>query len=580
MSASVSATAGEFFNVRDFGAAGDYATDDTAAFQAAIDACHAASLATGGRRVLEVPGGDYRVGSLELPGGVVLSGDGPGVTRLFSRDNGQATIELANPARTVAGVQIDGISFFSGGRGGTAVRLQGADADRRIVDVRIDNCRFSEFDTAVSLRLCGNVWLDQLHAASCATGFRIDTCADVRASQCFADNGSGWGFHVSAEDGFGASSEGVQLFGCTTNGQGGGLLVENQHWGAAIGCSFTTSTGPAVSLDAHGWRILAAEIATAASGAPGLVLGPDAENCVVTGSYFALNSTAIKVDGTGHLISDNIIETGLDGLGDIVIAGRNNVVSGNQARSVAAVSIQETASADGNLIDGNLVRGTIALSGGSSVATPTNYGINPATGSLQPVPAPPDDATAGPPLLLTDTTTNQSSTPALAPYSGPVSYLAGEFVYLGSNSVALVAAVPDVFLRTGAGDDALTVTAGRNVLDAGAGSNFLTGGSGPDTFFLDARTDASAVWSTLIGFSAGDGATVWGIAAGEFDISWVDNQGAAGFTGLTMHATSPGKPDISLTLTGVTEADRSSGRLSVAFGHDPDSGSDYMYVHL
>src|SRR6478736_5316077 len=75
--AAVSATAGEpavspppgpdRYNVRDHGAKGDGTTLDTAAVQAAIDACAQA----GGGTVL-VPAGDFVVGTLELKSHVTL----------------------------------------------------------------------------------------------------------------------------------------------------------------------------------------------------------------------------------------------------------------------------------------------------------------------------------------------------------------------------------------------------------------------------------------------------------------------------------------------------------------------------
>lgn len=116
------------------------------------------------------------------------------------------------------------------------------------------------------------------------------------------------------------------------------------------------------------------------------------------------------------------------------------------------------------------------------------------------------------------------------------------------------------------------------MLDGGSGSNFLTGGSsGLDTFFVDDLVATSDVWSTLSNFIAGDAATVWGVTAQDFAINWVNDQGAAGFTGLTLHATAPGKPTASLTMVGYSQADLSSGRLSVSFG--ASGGSNYMYIH-
>lgn len=61
------ASAGEVFNVRDFGARGDRATNDRSAIQAAIDAC-----AKAGGGVVQLPPGDYFSGALRLSSGVEL----------------------------------------------------------------------------------------------------------------------------------------------------------------------------------------------------------------------------------------------------------------------------------------------------------------------------------------------------------------------------------------------------------------------------------------------------------------------------------------------------------------------------
>ena len=59
-----------FFNVKTYQAKGDGTTDDTAAFQSALDA---ASKAGGG--IVNVPSGQYRInGNLVIPGGVTLQG--------------------------------------------------------------------------------------------------------------------------------------------------------------------------------------------------------------------------------------------------------------------------------------------------------------------------------------------------------------------------------------------------------------------------------------------------------------------------------------------------------------------------
>lgn len=181
-------------------------------------------------------------------------------------------------------------------------------------------------------------------------------------------------------------------------------------------------------------------------------------------------------------------------------------------------------------------------------------------------------------FLITDTSTGISSAAAGIPYTGPVSGLQSEYINLTADNLNIAAATPNVFIHSGSGEDAIAALAGTNVLDGGTGSNFLTGGSGSDTFFVDDRGPLADIWSTVVNFHAGDAATVWGVTPQDFALNWVDGAGTAGFTGLTLHATAPGVPTASLTLTGYSSGDLSSGRLSVTFGTDAGSGSKYMYI--
>lgn len=182
-------------------------------------------------------------------------------------------------------------------------------------------------------------------------------------------------------------------------------------------------------------------------------------------------------------------------------------------------------------------------------------------------------------FAVLDTTTMQTVPTSTSQYSGPVSGIQGEYINITSDSLNISTNINDLFIHTGAGTDAIAVHGGTNVLDGGTGSNFLTGGTGTDTFFVDDRATSADIWSTVVGFHAGDSATIWGVTAQDFGLAWVDGQGATGFTGLTLHATAAGRPTASLTLTAYQQADLNSGRLSVLFGADPASGSTYMYIH-
>ena len=177
-------------------------------------------------------------------------------------------------------------------------------------------------------------------------------------------------------------------------------------------------------------------------------------------------------------------------------------------------------------------------------------------------------------------TSTQKPVPVVANhYTGPVAGLQGQYINISSDNLNVSVSTPNWFIHSGGGEDAIAVSSGTNVLDGGTGSNFLVGGNGTDTFFVDDRGAPADIWSTVVGFHQGDAATIWGITPQDFNLAWADGQGANGYTGLTLHATSSSAPTASLTLAGYTQADLANGRLTVQFGTDAASGSAYMYIH-
>ncbi len=191
-----------------------------------------------------------------------------------------------------------------------------------------------------------------------------------------------------------------------------------------------------------------------------------------------------------------------------------------------------------------------------------------------------DKGTPAPSVQVYDRTLGRSVPDLLTHfYAGPAAGVQSQYVDLSPDSLNIAAASPNYFIHTGSGNDAVSVLSGTNIVDGGGGSNFLSGGTGTDTFYVDSRGAASDIWSTVSKFHAGDSATVWGVSPGLAAVSWADNQGAAGSAGLTLHATSKGRPTASLTLAGFTQADVASQRLNVQYGCDASSLSSYLYIH-
>jgi len=165
-----------------------------------------------------------------------------------------------------------------------------------------------------------------------------------------------------------------------------------------------------------------------------------------------------------------------------------------------------------------------------------------------------------PTVSFTDTVSDVSGSDFGTVYSGPVSYLQYQYLWNGTDPVAMSANVNNVFLHGGPGADALAAHGGSNVLDGGGGSNFLVGASGADggtdTFFVDER-GSQVTWSTLLNFHQGDAVTIFGFNPGVSTVP-VTMDGTPGYTGATIHSEINGAGtgvNGSVTFTGVSLAD-------------------------
>jgi hypothetical protein len=213
---------------------------------------------------------------------------------------------------------------------------------------------------------------------------------------------------------------------------------------------------------------------------------------------------------------------------------------------------------------------TLSSPGGTFVAAPT------ATGTILN-----DDPGAF--LAYQNTSSGQSGVVAMDPAAaGAPGYLQWQYIVNGTDDIAFSTQVPNVFVRSGSGFDAIQVVSGTNVLDGGLGSNFLTGGSGNDTFFTDARS-AGVVWNTLRNFHAGDAATLWGFTPGVSSYSWEPAvAGAPGSEGATLRANIVGGGgrvgdgiDASITFTGLSVAQAKG--LQLVTGTQP--AGTYLYIY-
>jgi hypothetical protein len=162
-------------------------------------------------------------------------------------------------------------------------------------------------------------------------------------------------------------------------------------------------------------------------------------------------------------------------------------------------------------------------------------------------------------FAFTDVSNDVAGSEAGVGYTGPVAGLNWQYLWGTGDSVAISANTPNVFLKGGAGDDALSLQTGTNVVDGGTGSNFLVGSADPnsrDTFFVDGR-GGGVTWSTIVNFHLGDQATIFGFHPTTSTLPITANDGVGGFQGVTTHSELNGAGtgvNDSMTFTGINQA--------------------------
>jgi Ca2+-binding RTX toxin-like protein len=160
-----------------------------------------------------------------------------------------------------------------------------------------------------------------------------------------------------------------------------------------------------------------------------------------------------------------------------------------------------------------------------------------------------------PRFAVTDTASGTAGEVVAVTYAGPVARLDLQFLGTDSGEAIGGTAFSD-FINGMGGDDAIAAGLGDDVLDGGTGSNFLTGGHGVDTFFLDGR-GGMPTWSTITDWEPGEQLSLWGWLPGVSAAHWVDEDGVAGFRGVTLHAdlNGDGTVETSVTWSGRSQAD-------------------------
>ena len=251
--------------------------------------------------------------------------------------------------------------------------------------------------------------------------------------------------------------------------------------------------------------------------------------------------------------------------GGFTVFGRVTDATWNVVQEIAALPTVNAGSPFDSLpVQGTLANNTVAAANLVTISESTVTATAPPSGAVK----------------FTDAVTGIAGTTAGDAYTGPVAGLERQYIWASPDSVAMAATVPNVFVKGGTGNDALSVSGGSNVLDGGLGSNFLVGGSGADggvdTFFVDGR-GGGVTWSTLVNFHMGDQFTLFGFTA-DSTRPWTAVDGTAGYQGATIHSelagAGTGVTD-SVTFAGISQADALS-KFNTSTG--VVGGIPYLYL--
>jgi hypothetical protein len=216
------------FNVKDYGAAGDDSTADTAAIQAAITA--AAVTASGGLgATVFLPKGTYRTTGITLPDNVQLRGAGQRASRI--KGIGAVTTLTIGTNCVVSDLQITGDATV----GGKGLAATAASNHWSVVDCWVTGC-----ETGVYLT---NTYIDTLTRVtvqSCTTGIRL-TGSNVNAIYVMNGEIKGCTDGVYADTG---ASTNVTFYGVTIEGNSGyGISQAGSPYGWKVrDCYFEANT--------------------------------------------------------------------------------------------------------------------------------------------------------------------------------------------------------------------------------------------------------------------------------------------------------------------------------------------------
>ena len=296
----------EFVSVRDFGAVGDGATDDTTAVQAALN--------LGAYHAIYFPTGTYICGPLTCGADITLYGDGPTNSQLKFKTGSSGALLTANNAVhfTLKDLGFSG-NYVNCPSNTNCVQITGAESGGN--GFWIDNCGFF---LAKSIGL-----------------YQTGTYSKARISNCVVEG--------NQLDGIATNATNIIIEGnrCVLNGRFG--ILSQGSWAQIFG-NTCTNNGQLVTGGA-GIGVVNCSYAIVAN-----------NNCISngTGAYF---THGIQFNTVANGVMDGNFSQGNNGSGLDIFTSAYTTCTGNQTLNNKVRGIEDDTTSTYSVIDGNVVIG-------------------------------------------------------------------------------------------------------------------------------------------------------------------------------------------------------------------------------
>lgn len=300
--------------VTDYGAVGDDSTDDTTAFQAAIDRALAADRTSAGSArtiTIRVPAGTYKVNgaiTAAITSGTKLFnliGDGPTVSVIKQYGTAVDTLHLNYTSSTSAKPLVEGIGFTcSTATSGTAIKSTNGHGGT------VRRCQFALYREAVD--------------AQSETDWTIEDCEVVSTD----GNASARGF-LLGNDGVVSN---CKVTGSSSNGIGVNCIGTNCK------VSNVVATGWSEGLKGSGNRTRFVNVDSTGSTTGLRFVGA---NCYMTGGFIEGCTTGIDIDSAGCTAEPNYVTNNTTGI-NIAAVDRTRI-TGDVSGNTATISVHASA---------------------------------------------------------------------------------------------------------------------------------------------------------------------------------------------------------------------------------------------